>query len=75
TPGLTAYAASKAAIDSLTKTLALEFAPNGVRVNAIRPASIDTAMLRAGFEASEDPPAARIANIARHPLGRLGTPE
>ncbi len=75
TPGLAAYAASKSAIDSLTRTLALEFAPDGVRVNAIRPASIDTAMLRAGFEASEDPAAARIANIARHPLGRLGTPE
>ena len=73
TPGLAAYAASKAALDSFTKTLALELAPDQVRVNAIRPASIDTPLLRAGFLSQPDPEAARHANIARHPLGRLGT--
>ncbi|QNA85473.1 SDR family oxidoreductase [Sphingomonas sp. So64.6b] len=75
TPGLAAYAASKAALDSVTKTLALELAGDNVRVNAIRPASIDTPLLRQGFEAHPDPEVARTANIARHPLGRLGTPE
>ncbi|MGF7151526.1 NAD(P)-dependent dehydrogenase (short-subunit alcohol dehydrogenase family) [Sphingomonas zeicaulis] len=75
TPGLAAYAASKAAIDSLTRTLALEFAPDNVRVNAIRPASIDTPLLQRSFDGTEDAAAARQANIARHPLGRLGTPE
>jgi NAD(P)-dependent dehydrogenase (short-subunit alcohol dehydrogenase family) len=75
TPGLAAYAASKAALDSLTKTLALEFAPDGVRVNAIRPASIDTPLLRNSFAAADDAELALRANIARHPLGRLGTPE
>lgn len=75
TPGLAAYAASKAAVVSLTKTLALEFAPDQVRVNSVRPASIDTPLLRRGFEAATDPDAARRANIARHPLGRLGTAE
>jgi NAD(P)-dependent dehydrogenase (short-subunit alcohol dehydrogenase family) len=75
TPGLAAYAASKAALDSVTKTLALELAGDNVRVNAIRPASIDTPMLRGGFDSQPDPQAARAANIARHPLGRLGTPE
>ena len=75
TPGLAAYAASKAALDSVTKTLALELAADNVRVNAIRPASIDTPMLRGGFESQPDPQAARSANIARHPLGRLGTPD
>lgn len=74
TPGLAAYAASKAALDSVTKTLALELAGDNVRVNAIRPASIDTPLLRRGFESCPDPEAARTANIARHPLGRLGTP-
>lgn len=73
TPGLAAYAASKAALDSFTKTLALELAPDQVRVNAVRPASIDTPLLQAGFLSQPDPEAARNANIARHPLGRLGT--
>ena len=75
TPGLAAYAASKAALDSFTKTLALELAPDAVRVNAIRPASIDTPLLRGGFDLRPDPDAARRANIARHPLGRWGTPD
>lgn len=75
TPGLAAYAASKAALDSLARTLALELAPDGVRVNTLRPASVDTPLLRRGFEAAADPAAARAANIGRHPLARLGTAE
>jgi NAD(P)-dependent dehydrogenase (short-subunit alcohol dehydrogenase family) len=75
TPGLAAYAASKAALDSFTRTLALELANDQVRVNAIRPSSIDTPLLRGGFLSQPDPDAARRANVARHPLGRLGTPE
>jgi NAD(P)-dependent dehydrogenase (short-subunit alcohol dehydrogenase family) len=75
TPGLAAYAASKAALDSLMRTLALELAPDNVRVNAIRPASIDTPLWRRGVEAQSDPQAAIAANIKRHPLGRIGRPE
>lgn len=75
TPTLAAYAASKAAIESLTRTAALEFAPDGIRVNAIAPASVDTPLLQDSFDRAEDPQAARAANILRHPLGRLGTPE
>lgn len=75
TPTLAAYAATKAAIESLTRTAALELAPDNIRVNAIAPASIDTPLLRQSFDRAEDPAAARHANIARHPLGRLGTPE
>ena len=73
TPGLAAYAASKAALDSLMRTLALELAPDRIRVNTVRPASIDTPMLRSGFDSGDDPVAARAANVTRHPLGRLGT--
>jgi NAD(P)-dependent dehydrogenase (short-subunit alcohol dehydrogenase family) len=72
TPTLSAYAATKAAINNLTKTAALEFAPASIRVNAIAPASIDTPLLRSSFDSTSDPIAARADNEARHPLGRLG---
>lgn len=75
TPTLAAYAASKAAIESLTRTAALEFAPDGIRVNAIAPASVDTPLLQDSFDRAADPQAARAANVLRHPLGRLGMPE
>lgn len=75
TPTLSAYAATKAAINNLTRTAALEFAPASIRVNAIAPASIDTPLLRGSFEQAADPAAARAANVARHPLGRLGRAE
>lgn len=75
TPGLAAYASSKAALEALMRTLALELAPGGVRANCVAPASIDTPMLRASFARADDPDLARRANIARHPLGRLGLAE
>jgi NAD(P)-dependent dehydrogenase (short-subunit alcohol dehydrogenase family) len=74
-PGMAAYAASKGAIITFTRSLALEQAENGIRVNCICPASIDTPMLQKSFDQTSDPAAARERNIRRHPLGRLGTPE
>lgn len=74
-PGLAAYAASKGGLDTFMKTFALEVAADGVRANAIAPASIDTPMLRASFASKPDPDAALAANVLRHPLGRLGTPQ
>lgn len=73
TPTQAAYAASKAALNSLTKTAALEFAPFGIRVNAIAPASIDTPLMRAGLEARSDARQAIAANMQRHPIARFGT--
>lgn len=75
TPTLAAYAATKAAVNSLTRTAAVEFAPDDVRVNAIAPASIDTPLLRSSFELAADPAKTMSANAARHPLERLGSPE
>jgi 2-hydroxycyclohexanecarboxyl-CoA dehydrogenase len=71
---IAAYCAAKTAIYSLTKALAVEFTGAGVRVNAIGPGPIDTALLRGGrtaeqFGAVQD----KYANIL--PVGRLGRPE
>ena len=74
-PGLSAYAASKGALITLGRTLALELAERRIRVNSVCPASIDTAMLQASFDRQANPAEARERNIGRHPLGRLGSPE
>jgi NAD(P)-dependent dehydrogenase (short-subunit alcohol dehydrogenase family) len=74
-PDLSAYAASKGALITLTRTMALELAESNVRVNCVCPASIDTPLLRASFTRTSDPEAARERNRKRHPLGRFGTPE
>jgi 3-oxoacyl-[acyl-carrier protein] reductase len=65
------YSASKAAVISLTKSLGKEVAADGVRVNCVAPALIDTPMT----EPSSLPPAYREASIARVPMGRPGRPE
>lgn len=72
TPSLAAYAATKAALNNLVQTAALELAPCSIRVNAIAPASIDTPALQASFARQGNADEARARNIARHPLGRLG---
>lgn len=74
TPTLAAYAATKSALNNLTKTAALELAPDNIRVNAVAPASIDTPLLRASYEHAGDVDAALARNATRHPLERLGTP-
>ena len=75
TPTLAAYAATKAALNNLMQTAALELAPSNITINVIAPASIDTPLLRESFARSTDPEQARVRNIARHPLGRLGRAE
>jgi NAD(P)-dependent dehydrogenase (short-subunit alcohol dehydrogenase family) len=75
TPTLAAYAATKAALNNLVQTAALELAPSNITINAIAPASIDTPALRTSFARGADPEQARVRNVARHPLGRLGRAE
>ncbi|MGH2657082.1 MAG: SDR family NAD(P)-dependent oxidoreductase [Actinomycetota bacterium] len=70
-PGLTYYAAAKAALVSFTKTLALEWAPHGVRVNAIAPGFVETDM---NVTAREDP-SFHESIRSQIPLGRWGTAE
>jgi len=73
TPSQAAYAASKAALNNLTKTAALEWAAAGIRVNAIAPATIDTPLMRQGLAAQPQPLEAAEANRRRHPIARFGT--
>jgi NAD(P)-dependent dehydrogenase (short-subunit alcohol dehydrogenase family) len=70
-----AYCASKGAVLMLTKQAALDYAPEGIRVNAICPGFIVTPMLDVYCAAHEDPEAALAEVVALHPMGRLGTPD
>lgn len=70
-----AYAASKAGVVSLTKSAALDLAPEGVRVNVVCPGVIDTAQFRGWLVTNEDQDQAMTAVNALQPLGRIGRPE
>ncbi len=67
-----AYTASKGGVISLTRSLAVQFGPRGIRSNAICPGPIETPMLTSWL--LTDPEAKRI-RLARIPMGRFGRPE
>ncbi len=72
-PGCAAYDAAKAGLLALTRALAVDHGPEGIRVNAICPGWVDTPMTRKWLDAT-DP--ATLAQVERqHPLGRIGRPE
>jgi NAD(P)-dependent dehydrogenase (short-subunit alcohol dehydrogenase family) len=68
-PGLSLYAASKAAAISLTRSAAMEYAPRGIRINAISPGRVETPMMLGSGIAD------MAAVAAGLPIRRLGTPE
>jgi NAD(P)-dependent dehydrogenase (short-subunit alcohol dehydrogenase family) len=70
-----AYSVSKAGVIGLTKSLAMDFVKDGIRVNCICPATVDTPSLRQRIADSPNPEEARRAFVARQPMGRLGTPQ
>jgi len=76
---IAAYAASKGGLLALTRAMAIEFAGDNIRVNAILPGAVDTPMLRAGLERGHLSGAdihTRLENLARKTVnGRVGRPE
>ena len=72
-PSLTAYGVSKAGVVSLTKTMALDYAGRGIRVNAVCPAYVETDLNRDYLAAMRDD-GRYAALLAKHPLG-LGRPD
>jgi meso-butanediol dehydrogenase / (S,S)-butanediol dehydrogenase / diacetyl reductase len=69
------YVATKGAAVQLARALALDWAPEGIRVNALCPGLVDTPMLRSFADAQPDPAETRARLAVEQPLGRLARPE
>ena len=74
-PGLAAYCATKGAVHALTRAMACDHGPEGIRVNAICPGYVDTPMLRSFFGESGDIESLKQAVRDVHPTRTYGTPE
>jgi NAD(P)-dependent dehydrogenase (short-subunit alcohol dehydrogenase family) len=75
TPGASVYAATKAAVESLTRSWAVELAPSGVRVNAVAPGPIETPIFDKTGYSEEEIAGFKAQLTASVPLGRIGEPE
>jgi NAD(P)-dependent dehydrogenase (short-subunit alcohol dehydrogenase family) len=74
-PGFAAYNSSKGAVNQLTRSMALEYADKGIRVNAICLGTVYTPLADEMFEQWGDKKAAEERYISVHPIGRLAQPE
>lgn len=74
-PGLAAYCASKGAVHALTRAMACDHGPEGIRVNAVCPGYVDTPMLQSFFRDAGDIDSLRQAVRDVHPLRSYGTPD
>jgi len=74
-PGMAVYAATKGAQLSLMRTLAVELAPRGIRVNAVSPGPIETPMMTKLGMPADKLDDFKVSFAARIPTGRFGTPE
>jgi len=74
-PNAAAYSATKGGQIAMTKNMAIDFAPDAVRVNVICPGWIATPLVEDWFTQQKNPEAARKYIYAQHPLGRIGTIE
>lgn len=74
-PGLAAYCATKGAVHALTRAMACDHGPEGIRVNAICPGYVDTPMLQSFFGESGDIESLKQAVRDVHPMRSFGEPE
>jgi meso-butanediol dehydrogenase/(S,S)-butanediol dehydrogenase/diacetyl reductase len=74
-PGLAAYCATKGAVHALTRAMACDHGPEGIRVNAICPGYVDTPMLKNFFRDAGDIETLEAAVRGVHPMRRCGTPD
>lgn len=74
-PNAAAYSATKGGQIAMTKNMAIDFAPDGIRVNVICPGWIQTPLVEDWFGQQKDPAEARKYIYGQHPLGRIGTSE
>lgn len=74
-PGRFVYGATKAGVIGMTKSIAADFIGQGIRANAICPATVQSPSLEERLHATGDYEAARRAFVARQPIGRIGRPE
>jgi NAD(P)-dependent dehydrogenase (short-subunit alcohol dehydrogenase family) len=74
TPGMFPYAAAKSALEGLTRSLAVDYGPRGVRVNAVAPGWTRTALVDEWIQRRDDPGILERINAA-HPLGFIAEPE
>jgi NAD(P)-dependent dehydrogenase (short-subunit alcohol dehydrogenase family) len=75
TPGMFPYAAAKSAVEGLTRSLAVDYARAGVRVNAVAPGWTRTRLVEDWLERQPDPESAERRLLGAHPLGYLAEPE
>jgi len=73
-PNVLAYTVSKHALIGLTRSIAIDFAAQNIRVNAVCPGSVDTPMLRWAASLDQDPESVLEACNQMHPLGRIAKP-
>ncbi|GIF45723.1 NAD(P)-dependent dehydrogenase (short-subunit alcohol dehydrogenase family) [Asanoa ferruginea] len=69
-----AYCASKGAVITFTKQVAVQYAGTGVRANSVCPGTVDSPWVGRLLAATDDPDATRAQLVARQPMGRLATP-
>jgi NAD(P)-dependent dehydrogenase (short-subunit alcohol dehydrogenase family) len=73
-PNVLAYTVSKHALIGLTRSIAIDFAAQNIRVNAVCPGSVDTPMLRWAASLDQNPDSVLEACNQMHPLGRIAKP-